>query len=196
MQLALFEVPTTLPVQLHENFLSSAEADALLIHCEKLAWQQNEIRMHRLQIPVPRLECMYGSEKASYMYSGSVELKSRPWTRELLHLRDRITDLCGYQFDTVIGNLYRDGNDSIGWHADNHFSMGNRPAIASISLGATRKFSIKSSEKGATPTHYWLEHGSLLLMLPGCQSGYVHQLPKDPKCATQRINLTFRPYGS
>lgn len=194
MQLSLFEVRTTLPIQLHENFLSRAEADALLSHCEKLAWQQNQIRMLGKQIPVPRLECMYGKDGAGYVYSGSVELRACPWTKELLELRDHITDTCGYEFDTVIGNLYRDGNDSIGWHADNHPSMGLRPAIASISLGATRKFSIKSSEKGSTATHYWLEHGSLLLMLPGCQSGYVHQLSKDTRCTTQRINLTFRPY--
>ena len=174
MQLNLFEVPTTLPVKLHENFLSHAEADALLIHCEKLVWMQNQIRMLGKQIPVPRLECMYGLEKAVYVYSGSVELKALHWTEDLLSVRSRITDLCGYQFDIVIGNLYRDGQDSIGWHADNQLSMGKRPAIASISLGATRKFSIKSTESSskrevcrtetsvrrASPTHYWLEHGS------------------------------------
>ncbi|MEH1902505.1 MAG: alpha-ketoglutarate-dependent dioxygenase AlkB [Nostoc sp.] len=194
-QLSLFEVANTLPVEYYPGFLDFTEADALFIYCRTLQWQQNEIKMLGKPLPVPRLECMYGKEKASYLYSGSVTLDALSWTPKLLSLRDRITAFCGYEFDIVIGNQYRNGQDSIGWHSDDEPSMGYRPAIASISLGACRKFSIKSEVKGSRATHFWLEHGSLLLMLPGCQEGYVHQLPKANNCFLERINLTFRPYG-
>ncbi|MEH2148634.1 alpha-ketoglutarate-dependent dioxygenase AlkB family protein [Nostoc sp.] len=194
-QLSLFEVASTLPVEYYPGFLHGTESDALLAHCKALQWQQNEIRMLRKPLQVPRLECMYGKDGASYLYSNSVSLKALPWSSELLQLRDRITAFCGQNFDIVIGNRYRNGQDSIGWHSDDEPSMGYRPAIASISLGACRKFSIKSKVKGSKSTHFWLEHGSLLLMLPGCQEGYVHQLPKDNNCFLERINLTFRPYG-
>ncbi|WP_231971835.1 alpha-ketoglutarate-dependent dioxygenase AlkB family protein [Nostoc sp. NIES-3756] len=92
----------------------------------------------------------------------------------------------------VIGNQYRTGQDSIGWHADNEESMGVNPAIASISLGAVRKFQIKPIS--GRPTDFWLEHGSLLLMHPGCQSTHLHQVPKTNKVVGTRINLTFRPH--
>ncbi len=195
-------MPTTLPVEYHPEFLSKPEADVLFAHCQSLAWQQNEIKMLGKTMPVPRMECMYGEEGASYLYSGSVILEAHPWTPELLYVCDRITIKTGFEFDIVIGNRYRNGQDSIGWHSDDESSMGYRPAMpaagcanASISLGACRKFSVKSKVKESKATHFWLEHGSLLLMLPGCQEGYVHQLPKDNNCFSERINLTFRPFG-
>lgn len=191
-QLSLFEVVNTLPLEYYPGFLHSSEADALFTHCKDLAWQQNEINIFKT-VPVPRLECMYGKAGASYLYSNSVSLEAHPWTKELLELRLRITAFCNHKFDIVIGNQYRNGQDSIGWHSDDEPSMGYRPAIASISLGACRKFSVKPKTKGSKATHFWLEHGSLLLMLPGCQEGYVHQLPKDNNCFRERINLTFRP---
>ncbi|WP_445634607.1 2OG-Fe(II) oxygenase [Nostoc sp. DSM 114161] len=194
-QLTLFDISTTLPVEYIDGFLSKSEADELFKHSKTLAWRQNEIRMLGKPLQVPRLECMYGKDGASYLYSNSVNLEALPWTSELLNLRDRITAFCSHEFDIAIGNRYRNGQDSIGWHSDDEPSMGYRPAIASISLGACRKFSVKPKIKGSKATHFWLEHGSLLLMLPGCQEGYVHQLPKDNRCLLERINLTFRPYG-
>jgi alkylated DNA repair dioxygenase AlkB len=143
-------------------------------------------------MPVPRLECMYGDEGRDYLYSKSVLLKPLAWTEELAGLRDRITAVTGYSFRIVIGNQYRSGQDSIGWHADNEPSMGLDPAIASVSLGAVRKFQIKVI--GGKPTDFWLEHGSLLVMYPGCQSTHLHQVPKTSKFVTTRINLTFRPH--
>ncbi|MHC5779993.1 alpha-ketoglutarate-dependent dioxygenase AlkB family protein [Nostoc sp.] len=201
-QLTLFDIPTTLPIEYHPGFLNSTEADALLAHCRVLQWQQNKIKMLGKPLQVPRLECMYGVPGASYLYSNSVTLDAHPWTPELLSLRDRIFQFCGYFFDIVIGDRYRTGQDSIGWHSDDEPSMGYKPAMpaagfayASISLGCDRKFSIKPKIKGSKATHFWLEHGSLLLMLPGCQEGYVHQIPKVDNCFKERINLTFRPYG-
>jgi len=192
-QMSLFDEPTAvLPVSYYPEFLSKQEASELYQHCQELQWQQNQIRMVGKTILVPRLECIYGDEGCDYLYSKSVLLKPLPWTEPLAKLRDKITATTGYSFRIVIGNQYRTGTDSIGWHADKESSMGIAPAIASISLGSVRKFQIKPI--GGKPTDFWLEHGSLLVMHPGCQSTHVHQVPKTNKVVGTRINLTFRPH--
>jgi alkylated DNA repair dioxygenase AlkB len=192
-QLNLFaELAPVLPVTYYPDFLSLELANELYQHCLKLEWQQNQIRIAGKTIPVPRLECIYGDYGCDYLYSNSVFLKPLTWTDALSKLRDRITALTGYKFRIVIGNQYRTGTDSIGWHADNEPSMGFNPAIASVSLGSCRKFQIKPI--GGRPTDFWLEHGSLLVMHPGCQSTHLHQVPKTNKVVSTRINLTFRPH--
>ncbi|MBD2616336.1 alpha-ketoglutarate-dependent dioxygenase AlkB [Nostoc punctiforme FACHB-252] len=200
-QMSLFDEPTAvLPVTYYPEFLSKQEADELYQHCQELQWQQNQIRMLGKTMPVPRLECIYGDEGCDYLYSKSVLLKPLPWTGTLAKLRDSITAATGYSFRIVIGNQYRTGTDSIGWHADKESSMGIAPAMpsatsrtnASISLGSVRKFQIKPI--GGKPTDFWLEHGSLLVMHPGCQATHLHQVPKTNKVVGTRINLTFRPH--
>ncbi|BAY29290.1 2OG-Fe(II) oxygenase [Nostoc carneum NIES-2107] len=193
IQMSLFNEPApVLPVTYYPEFLSQEEAGVLYQHCLKLQWQQNQIKMVGKTLLVPRLECIYGDEGCEYLYSKSVLLKPLPWTSLLAELRDRITSLTGYSFRIVIDNQYRSGQDSIGWHADNESSMGLNPAIASVSLGAERKFQIKPIK--GKPTDFWLEHGSLLIMHPGCQSTHLHQVPKTKKLVGTRINLTFRPH--
>ena len=192
-QLTLFsESAPVLPVTYYPDFLSQELANSLYQHCLKLEWQQNQIRIAGKTMPVPRLECIYGDAGCDYLYSNSVFLKPLTWTDNLANLRDRITALTGYKFRIVIGNQYRSGQDSIGWHADNEPSMGLNPAIASVSLGSCRKFQIKPRD--GRPTDFWLEHGSLLVMHPGCQSTHLHQVPKTNKLVSTRINLTFRPH--
>ena len=144
-------------------------------------------------MPVPRLECMYGDAGCNYLYSKSVLLEPLPWTPELLGIRSKIESKTGYQFNIVLCNRYRDSKDSVGWHNDNEPSMGISPAIASLTLGSTRKFQLKSND-GGKPINFWLKHGSLLIMQPRCQENWVHQLPKTSKLVTERINLTFRPH--
>ncbi|MBD2452268.1 alpha-ketoglutarate-dependent dioxygenase AlkB [Nostoc sp. FACHB-152] len=191
-QLTLFPESTPiLPVTYYPQFLSIQEANELYQHCLGLQWKQNQIRMLGKTTDVPRLECLYGDKGCNY-YSKSVLLRPLPWTDPLAELRDRITAFTGCNFRIVIGNQYRTGSDSISWHSDNDSSMGLDPAIASISLGAVRKFQIKPI--GGRPTDFWLEHGSLLLMHSGCQSTHVHQVPKTTKVVRTRINLTFRPH--
>jgi len=193
-QLNLFAESTpVLLITYYPDFLEIEQANELYQHCLKLEWQQNQIRIGGKTMPVPRLECLYGDAGCDYLYSNSVFLKPLTWTEALSSLRDRITALTGYKFRIVIGNQYRSGIDSIGWHSDNEPSMGLNPAIASISLGSCRKFQIKPI--GGRPTDFWLEHGSLLVMHPGCQSTHLHQVPKTNKVVNTRINLTFRPHN-
>lgn len=192
-QLHLFaELAPVLPVTYYPDFLSQELANEFYQHCLKLEWQQNQIRIAGKTMPVPRLESIYGDAGCDYLYSNSVFLKPLTWTDNLANLRDRITALTGYKFRIVIGNQYRSGQDSIGWHADNEPSMGLSSAIASVSLGSCRKFQIKPRD--GKPTDFWLEHGSLLVMHPGCQSTHLHQVPKTNKVVSTRINLTFRPH--
>ncbi|MCC5668519.1 alpha-ketoglutarate-dependent dioxygenase AlkB [Nostoc sp. CHAB 5784] len=192
-QLNLFtELTPVLPITYYPDFLTLEQANELYQHCLKLEWQQNQIRMLGKTLPVPRLECIYGNAGCDYLYSNSVFLKPLWWTEALSSLRDRITALTGYKFRIVIGNQYRSGQDSIGWHTDIEPLMGFNPAIASVSLGSCRKFQIKAI--GGKPTDFWLEHGSLLVMHPGCQSTHLHQVPKTNKVVSTRINLTFRPH--
>jgi alkylated DNA repair dioxygenase AlkB len=192
-QLNLFAESTpVLPITYYSDFLTLEQANELYQHCLQLEWQQNQIRMLGKTLPVPRLECIYGDAGCDYLYSNSVFLKPLTWTEPLSNLRDRITALTGYKFRIVIGNQYRSGQDSIGWHSDNEASMGSNPAIASVSLGSCRKFQIKPRDGKATD--FWLEHGSLLVMHPSCQSTHLHQVPKTNKVVSTRINLTFRPH--
>ncbi len=177
------------------DFLSKPEADMLQTYCKKeLNWQQNSTKKFGISIPNPRLECLYGNPKASYRY-GDVSLIATGWPSTLYHLAVCIAERTGHNFQYFIGNLYRSGDDSIGWHADNDSSMGSQPAIASISLGQMRLFQIKKVGSESKAESIWLEHGSLLLMQPGMQSTHVHRVPKVVKgwCG-ERINLTFRPY--
>lgn len=149
----------------------------------------------------PRLTAWYGDPFASYTYAG---LENHPlhWLPELHHLRIRIETELGLPFNSVLLNLYRDGRDYMGWHSDNEKSLGTDPVIASISLGAVRRFSIRPN-KTCEPmqrktdlnncrTDLHLESGSLLLMSKGFQGLYKHALPKALRIFEARINLTFR----
>lgn len=194
-QLSLFqEIAEPTPWTYIPEFLTRQEASELLAHCKQLNWHQSKTSMWGKSIPNPRLECLYGNPRISYKY-GSVKLDAQTWTAELYAAAARIVGATGYKFNYCIGNLYRDGNDSIGWHADNDLSMGSNPAIASLSLGQMRLFQIKSVQEDSKIDQIWLEHGSLLIMQPGMQSTHVHRVPKVTRgwCG-ERINLTFRPW--
>ena len=127
-----------------------------------------------------------------YEYRGS-QIKAAPWPDFLLEARDRIQALSGYQFNFVVGNRYRTGKDSIGWHSDDFPQIGKRPAIASLSLGSARKFKLRHKESSET-VDYQLESGALFVMLPGCQEDWVHAVPKTARPVGERINWTFRPH--
>jgi alkylated DNA repair dioxygenase AlkB len=183
------------PVKYWPGILPRAQADAFLRQSLELQWQQNQIIMLGKTQVLPRLEAIFGdSEGYFYTYSGSVELRAKPWPPFLLKLRDLVETQTGHRYQVVIGNQYRDGRDSIGYHADDEQSLGESPAIASISLGATRTFRIKEKTKGSRSQPYQLSHGDLLLMEPGCQEFWVHAVPKSEQWCGVRVNWTFRPY--
>lgn len=171
------------------RFLSQKHADQWLEHSQKIDWQHNNIRMFGKEISLPRLEAILGD--GDYAYSG-VTLKAQPWTDEFSALKEWVEKESSYSFQIAIGNQYRDGSDHIGWHSDDSPEMGERPAIASLSLGATRKFQLRHKQTKEVHT-IELTHGSLLIMHPGCQEEYQHRICKTSGAAGLRINWTFRP---
>ena len=141
---------------------------------------------------MPRLQAWFGEAHCRYAYSG-LQLPPLPWTPALLELRARVEGLAGRPFNSVLLNYYRDGRDSVSWHSDDEKELGPDPVVASLSLGAPRRFQMKHRSRGDLPRPAWeLGHGSLLLMGRGSQTGWRHQLPKQPGVKEARVNLTFR----
>jgi alkylated DNA repair dioxygenase AlkB len=131
-----------------------------------------------------------GDPDAVYVYSGS-RFVPHPWPGVLVPIRERLERELGALFNSVLGNLYRDGNDRLGWHRDGERELGPTPVIASVSLGATRRFRFRA-RKGATSLGIDLTHGSLLVMSGHTQDHYLHSVPKTARAVGPRINLTFR----
>ena len=174
------------------EFLSSEEAKfyyrALL---KLLNWQQSSITIFGKKIPQPRLSALYAKNDVSYTYSG-LTLHPEPYSKELLNLDQKIREACGFESSHCLANLYRDGNDSMGWHSDDEKVLGKNPTIASLSLGAERKFMLKHKKISGLKKEIILNSGSLLLMQGETQHFWKHQLPKTKKIHSPRINLTFR----
>jgi alkylated DNA repair dioxygenase AlkB len=173
------------------GFIPPDEARALFVRLrEELDWQEEFISLAGRRVCVPRLVCWHGDEEAVYRYSGLTHYP-KPWTQTLLTLRRSIEGFSGQAFNSALGNLYRDGQDSMGWHADQEKSLGPEPFIASLSLGAERLFKIRHTRTGET-LDLSLADGSLLLMGGALQHHWRHCVPKTRQPAAARINLTFR----
>ena len=157
-----------------------------------MAWEQRAIRIFGQEIPQPRLTAWYGDAAARYTYSG-LAWEPRLWTPALLALRQRIETATGAHFNSVLLNHYRHGRDSMGWHADDEPELGPAPTIASLSLGATRRFRLRPrAGLGHPPFGLDLPSGSLLLMRGPTQQHWQHALPKTARPVAARLNLTFR----
>lgn len=178
-------------VFLFEQFVAADEAARLTDQlCRELDWRAESILLYGRQVSVPRRVCWYGDAGATYTYSG-VTHTPLPWPSLLVDLRMRIQSLVGVQFNSVLGNLYRDGNDSMGWHADKERELGRNPVIASLSFGAQRLFKLRHNKSGET-VEIILPSGSLLLMAGALQHHWRHCLPKIRGIDALRVNLTFR----
>jgi alkylated DNA repair dioxygenase AlkB len=175
------------------DFLTRAESDACFSELLDLVeWEQHMIRIHGRKVASPRLSAWYGDPDAHYRYSG-LSLEPRPWLPPILALKSSIERVCAASFNSVLLNLYRDGSDSMGWHSDDEPELGEQPVIASLSLGATRRFRLRHRRrKDLDPIALDLESGSLLIMQGDTQRFWSHQVPKTNRSVGPRINLTFR----
>jgi len=156
-----------------------------------IEWRQEDIVLFGQPKRVPRLVAWHGDPGASYTYSGTRH-EPRPWTAPLQTIRRRVEDLTGHRYNSVLLNLYRDGRDGMGWHADDEPELGRDPVIASVSLGATRRFRLRHRRRSIEPLTLPLTDGSLLLMGGALQHHWVHAVPKTATAVGERINLTFR----
>ena len=172
-------------------FLAAAEADALFGALRtEIAWERHHVRLFGRTLPAPRLSCWIGDAGTAYTYS-RVRFEPRPWPPVLAALRAHLQHACAVRFNSVLANLYRDGRDAMGWHSDDEPELGDDPLIASLSLGAARRFVLRARDADARLA-LTLQHGSLLLMGDGCQRLYRHALPRTRATVGPRINLTFR----
>ena len=172
------------------DFISTEESQALVAKwTAELDWVRSEITLFGRKVPIPRLNTWYGD--CDYAYSGT-RFEARPWTPELSRVRQKVEDYSGLEFNSVLINWYRDGQESMGWHSDNEASLGKGPQIASVSLGECRKFSLREIKDRNNKHTVMLNDGSLLLMLGETQILWQHSLPRTRLPMTNRINLTFR----
>jgi alkylated DNA repair dioxygenase AlkB len=158
---------------------------------EQIPWQQDDVKVFGKVYAQPRLTSLHSNSLNTYTYSG-LTLRPQPMTDELLELLEQIQKVSQHDFNCVLLNLYRDGTDSNGWHADNEKELGKYPQIASFSFGATRFFHFKHRKIKSERYKIELQHGSLLLMEGAMQEHWLHQIPKTKKPLQPRINLTFR----
>lgn len=173
------------------DFLTSDESDSLMEYfLNNLNWQGGEIKLFGKKHEIPRRQVMFADDGFHYSYSGK-QLKINPWDLKVYSIKKRIEDEFGVEFNACLANLYRDGQDSNGWHADNEKELGENPIIASVSFGITRKFQLKHITSNERKT-IELSHGSLLIMGGEMQHHWKHQVPKTKKVNQARVNLTFR----
>jgi alkylated DNA repair dioxygenase AlkB len=176
-------------IDLSPGWLASPDADRLLVALrQELRWEQREIVLYGRRVLQPRLIAWAGT--LGYRYSGQT-LEPREPTPALASTLDAVRARVGVPFDHVLVNRYRDGSDSMGLHADSEPELGPDPIVATVSLGATRRFVLRPRKDGAGHA-YDLEHGGLLVMGGRCQAVYRHGIPRQPAVQAERLSLTFR----
>lgn len=178
-------------LELISGFFAKQQADFLYSQLlSSLAWKQEQITVVGRKVLVPRLVCWYGDKQAVYTYSG-VAHQPLPWNGTLLDIKQHIETFSSFSFNSVLANLYRNGSDSMGWHADKEKELGKDPAVASLSLGDQRLFKIRRNKTGEM-IDIELQHGDLLLMSGALQHHWRHCVPKTKHEKKPRINLMFR----
>lgn len=166
------------------------QSQMLLQLQQQLAWSQDSITLFGKAVKIPRQQVWMGDPHCHYRYSGT-RFAPQPWHPLVLSLTKQVSRFLAQPFNCVLLNLYANGQQHMGWHADNEPELGDDPIIASLSLGATRRFDLKHRHND------WqlslnLTPGSLMLMSGNCQQYWLHRLPKQSSVQTARINLTFR----
>ena len=178
-------------VNYHGPVFSPEESQALhAALMQNILWQNDEVVLFGKRIVTSRKVAWHADNGLTYSYSGSTK-QSCPWTPELTRIKDIVQRLSGTVYNACLLNLYHDGGEGMGWHSDNEKSIVPESAIASVSLGAERKFSFKHRHTQETVS-LQLEDASLLVMKGSTQAHWLHSLPKSKKVLQPRINLTFR----
>ncbi|UNM97153.1 alpha-ketoglutarate-dependent dioxygenase AlkB [Ignatzschineria rhizosphaerae] len=178
-------------VQFYGEILTPLDADRYYEDLlESIAWQHDEAMIFGRHITTKRQVAWYGDQAFSYTYS-KITKQALPWTASLLALKALVESYTGEIFNSCLLNLYHDGNEGMAWHSDGEVDLKPNGAIASLSLGAERRFLFKHKQSGAV-VETILPHGSLLVMKDETQTHWLHRLPPMARIKTPRVNLTFR----
>lgn len=170
---------------------SSEKCESLLATLmTTISWNEDYCIVFGRRFNIPRLQAWYADEGIQYSYSNNL-LKTQPWLESLSEIKHDVQQMTGHTFNSVLVTFYRNGNDHVTWHADDEEELGPHPVIASLSLGATRKFQFRHKHDDITGSVY-LTAGDLLLMRPKFQADWEHCVPGEPTIKEPRINLTFR----
>ena len=157
-------------------------------------WKQEPIKIFGRQVMQPRLTAWYGDITRPYAYSGITMLPTG-WIQPLLEIKSIAEQYSGDVSTSALLNLYRDGNDHLGWHRDNEKVLGTTPTIASVSFGAARTFQLRSYKEKNDLISLELQPGSIVIMKGASQQQWEHRIPKSKKTGNARINITFRNIG-
>ncbi len=184
----IFDIPDS-ELILIDNFFTKEESDAFYERIlRKTKWREYEMEIYDKTYTVPRMIAWYEDKD-----NEGADPKGPDWTYELLKIRGRVEKETKLDFNAVLLNLYRDGNDGVGWHSDREDTTGPNPIIASVTFGETRMFKLRHKfRKEIPPIEIPLHHGSFLLMSGTTNSFWQHQVPKTARDVLPRINLTFR----
>ena len=158
---------------------------------DKIQWNQDYIKMYGKSHPLPRLTAWYGDMNKTYTYSG-IPMTPNLWNTELIQIKKKVDQYTKINFNSVLLNYYRSGNDSVSWHSDDEKELGDNPIIGSVSFGGTRKFRLRNKNNKKLIHNIDLKNGSLLIMRELSQKYWEHEIPKTKKQVEERINLTFR----
>lgn len=178
-------------VNYHDIIMSSEEARHFLNSLlETIEWKNDEVISFGKRIVTKRKMAWYGDKSFNYTYSKTTK-QALPWNDELLSIKKLVEQESGETFNSCLLNLYHDGSEGMGWHSDAEKELKKDGAIASLSLGAERRFSFKHKKTKETIS-LTLQHGSLIVMKQETQSHWLHSLPPTTKINLPRVNLTFR----
>ena len=164
---------------------------------QHLAWQQDEVYLHGQYFQTERKVVWYGDENYQYHYSGMAK-QAHVWNPALFRLKQHIEKLTGHSYNSCLANLYENGTQGVGWHSDDELSLvspGQEVVIASLSLGAARKFSFKHKWR-SEKVNLLLQSGQLIVMQGQTQRYWKHMLAKSTRISEPRVNLTFRYFYS
>jgi alkylated DNA repair dioxygenase AlkB len=180
-----------LKIDLYQDARIEEKKDLWFESCLRdLNWETGFIKIFGKTHQIPRLQAWYADNEIEYTYSGE-KLQRHNWNNLLLDIKERIETVTSFEFNSVLANLYRDGNDSMGLHSDDEKELGNNPVIASLSLGESREIYFKHKNKKsnlAIPQ----DSGQLMVMHGKTQEYWKHEIKKTKKIKKPRINLTFR----
>ncbi|MDO5650911.1 MAG: alpha-ketoglutarate-dependent dioxygenase AlkB [Moraxella sp.] len=175
----------------HHSYDWQHESNINHLPFKNILWHQDEISMYGKTHLLPRISAWYGDDDRPYTYSG-ITLQPKPWTNKLNWLKQQLYPVCKRDFNSVLLNWYRTGEDYISWHTDDEPALGVNPLIASINFGESRRFLIRRMDNHDIKCEIPLHHGSVLVMAGALQHHWQHSVPKQKKVNHSRINLTFR----